>query len=118
MNPHPTAVCTGLAGHFHAIDPSGEVGKIIWAHHSSVPEGILNAHGELLFRGGEVLEASEGVLIVLRLRKCQINVVRPRLEAAEVDAILDQLVSRFVEVEEFIHLFNCRHSPKGVGRMR
>jgi hypothetical protein len=80
----------------------------------------LQAHRELLLRRREVLDAGERVLVSLRLRKGQIDIVRPGLEVVEVDAILDQLVGSFVEVEEFIHLLDGRHSSelKGVGRMR
>ena len=60
-----------------------------------------------------MLDAGERVLVILRLGKGQIDIVRPGLEIVEVDAILDQLVGSFVEVEEFIHLLDGRHSSEG-----
>jgi hypothetical protein len=62
-----------------------------------------------------VLEAGEGVFVILGLGKGQVNVVGAGFEITEVDAILDQLVgSSSVEIEELVHLFFDRsHSPEG-----
>jgi hypothetical protein len=61
-----------------------------------------------------VLEAGEGVFVILGLGKGQVNVVGAGFEITEVDAILDQLVgSSSVEIEELVHLFDRSHSPEG-----
>jgi hypothetical protein len=69
MNTHPSAVSTSLARDFHPVDPSRKVSEIICAHHSRVCRGILDAHRELSVRLREVLEAGEGVFVILGLRK-------------------------------------------------
>jgi hypothetical protein len=113
MDTHPAAIVTSLWRHFHAIDPPREVRKIVWAHHGRVCKGTMQTQRELLLGRREVLDAGEGVLVRLRLGKCQVDVVRPGLEIAKINAILDQLVCSFVEIEELIHLLDGRHSSEG-----
>jgi hypothetical protein len=113
MNTHAATISTGLNRDFHAVNPSGKVCKVKRAHHSRVYRSIRDAHRELSVRLGEVLEAGEGVFVILGLGKGQVYVVRTGFEITEVDAILDQLMGSSVEIEELVHLFDRSHSPEG-----
>jgi hypothetical protein len=82
MNAHLPAILTGLEGNIHSFDPAGEIREIlsreaIWSHQRRVLHGIVQVErGQLLWRvPAEMLQAREGILVILGLCEGEIDVI-------------------------------------------
>lgn len=122
MNAHLLAIVTRLEGDIHALNPPWKIREIlsrkVVRSHRRVLHSTLETEGELLlwYMVAEMLQAREGILVILRFREGEIDVEGPGRQVGEV-ARMGVSVGSIFEVEELVHLVYGGHA-EGVGGRR
>jgi hypothetical protein len=72
MNPHATTISARLSRDTRAVYPAREIGEIGRTHHRGIHASF---QAELFFRAAEVLQTSEGILVIFGLCEREVHVV-------------------------------------------